>query len=93
MQHKGVYKDERSDSRRRCSDLMRSRPRKGFLGRGAERPLPSCFTRQAWRVTLGVTLALLGKFCFVLDNGTLSGTMYLSGGNSPPKTPVSGELV
>jgi len=63
------------------------------MSRGAERPLPCRFTRQAWRVTLGVTLVLAGKFCFVLDNGTLSGTMCLSGGKSPPKTPVLKELL
>ena len=44
-------------------------------------------------MTLGVTLVLAGKFCFVLDNGTLSGTMYLSGGKSPPKTPCSERTV
>jgi hypothetical protein len=60
---------------------------------GAERPLSSRFTRQVWRVTISVTLVLTGKSRFVVDNGKLSGRMYLSGGKSPPKTPVSGELL
>jgi hypothetical protein len=39
-------------------------------------------------VTLGVTLVLLGKFCFVLDNSSLYARITVSSGNSPLTPPI-----